>query len=421
LSTSPVPRPEPDAPPLISRPEKSTSTNRRRQARSVSTKLALALAALTILALVGCASYASLSGSFPPPEMTAGLGPTSTPAQVGIADPTSTPTPSPNPPTATATRSPTSTSTLVLTATDLPTATAIATYAPTSTPAPAPTATSLPTATLPPTPTATPQAGIAHVVIISVDGMRPDALDQANTPIMDELRARGAYSPNAQTVYISYTLPSHAAMLTGMTPDKNGLNFPHPYIGWPGLNGPTLFSVAHGAGLETAMVVGKKKLDYLVLPNSVDDLVCADFHDTEVKDQAIELIEAGMPDVLFIHFPDTDRVGHAFGWMSTNQLQSVAFVDGLIGEILAELEGGGYLDSTLIIITADHGGHYDGHGDDSPLDRTIPWLAVGPGVAHGVTLACDINTYDTAATVLYALELPIPEVWDGRPVLAIFE
>ena len=48
--------------------------------------------------------------------------------------------------------------------------------------------------------------------------MRPDALDQADTPIMDELRAGGAYSPNAQTVYISYTLPSHASMLSGIDP-----------------------------------------------------------------------------------------------------------------------------------------------------------------------------------------------------------
>jgi arylsulfatase A-like enzyme len=251
--------------------------------------------------------------------------------------------------------------------------------------------------------------------------MRPDALDQANTPIMDELRGGGAYVPNAQTVYISYTLPSHASMLTGMTPDKNGLDFPHPYIDWPGLNGPTLFSVAHDAGLETAMVVGKKKMDLLVLPNSVDKLSCADVHDTDVKDQAIEFIEEGLPDVLFIHFPDTDRVGHAFGWMSTNQLQSIAFADSMIGEILAALEGGGYLDSTLLIITADHGGHYFGHGDDSPLDRTIPWLAVGPGVPQGITLTCAVNTYDTAATALYALELPIPETWDGQPVLEIFQ
>jgi arylsulfatase A-like enzyme len=128
-----------------------------------------------------------------------------------------------------------------------------------------------------------------------------------------------------------------------------------------------------------------------------------------------------MPDVLFIHFPDTDRVGHAHGWMSSNQLYAINFVDGLIGEIVAALESGGYLNSTLLIISADHGGHGFRHGDDSPEDRTIPWLAAGPGVPSGVTLTSQINTYDTAATVLYALDLPIPENWDGQPIVEIFD
>jgi arylsulfatase A-like enzyme len=125
--------------------------------------------------------------------------------------------------------------------------------------------------------------------------------------------------------------------------------------------------------------------------------------------------------VLFIHFPDTDRVGHACGWMSDNQLYAISYVDALVGEILAALEAGGYLDRTLLIITSDHGGHYFGHGDDSPLDRTIPWLAVGPGVPQGITLTNAINIYDTAATALCALDMPIPENWDGQPVLEIFQ
>ena len=291
---------------------------------------------------------------------------------------------------------------------------------PTSTPTLVPTATSPPPPATP-TSTPTPQPQSTHVVIISIDGLRPDALELADTPILDNLKTKGAYCPNAQTVKISETLPSHASMLTGVIPEKHGVLWSLPYMGWPGLNVPTLFSVAHGAGLSTAMVFGKEKLNYLVLPNSVDNLFGVDTHDMEVKDQAIEFIQAGLPDVLFIHFPDTDRVGHAYGWMSSNQLQSVAYVDGLIGEIVATLESEGYLNCTLLIITADHGGHGFRHGDDAPIDRTIPWLAVGPGVPQGVTLGGHIRTYDTAATALYALNLPIPEAWDGRPVLEIFQ
>ena len=308
------------------------------------------------------------------------------------------------------------------------TATRVVFYAATATKTPTPSPTETPTATsLPPTaaiavPTEIPPTlpTIQHVVIISIDGLRPDALDLTDTPTLDQLRATGAYSPQAQTVSLSITLPSHASMLSGMLPEKHGILWGVPYIGWPGMSGPTLFSLAHDAGLSTAMVFGKEKLNYLVLPNSVDRLFGTDVGDTEIKEQAVKFIEAGLPNILFVHFADTDRVGHTFGWLSPNQLQSVTFVDGLIGDLVAALESGGYLNNTLLIMTADHGGPDHGHGDDTAEDRTIPWLAVGPGVRSGVILNSHINTYDTAATALYALTLPIPEQWDGRPILEIF-
>ncbi|MCG3207447.1 MAG: hypothetical protein FOGNACKC_01047 [Anaerolineae bacterium] len=311
-----------------------------------------------------------------------------------------------------------------------PTATATrvavnATAAPTDTPAPSPTLPPTDTPApieLPPTETPSPTAPKAkHVVIISIDGLRPDALDLAYTPALDALRAKGAYSAKAQTISLSITLPSHASMLTGVTPNKHGIQWGVPYIGWPGMTAPTLLSIAHDAGYSTAMAFGKDKLNYLALPGSVDEIFGTDTHDTDVKNHAIEFIEGGLPTVLFVHLPDTDRVGHTYGWMSEEQLGAVNFADGLIGEIVTALNNGGYLESTLLIVTADHGGHGMNHGDDSPLDRTIPWLAVGPGVGHKEALATAINTVDTAATALYFLGLPIPDNWDGRPVLEIFQ
>jgi len=271
------------------------------------------------------------------------------------------------------------------------------------------------------TPALTASSDIEHVVIISVDGLRPDAIDLAESPTFDTLRANGAYSPNAQTILPSITLPSHASMLTGMTPEKHGIVWGLPYIGWPGMAGPTIFSLAHEQGLSTTMIYGKEKFGHLVLENSVDEVIGGDAHDPEIKDGAIKVIEAGLPDVLFIHFPDTDRVGHAYGWLSPNQLFAVTFVDNMISEIVESLKKEGYFERTLLIITADHGGHDKVHGDDNPEDLTIPWLAVGPGVRSGVIISQPITTYDTAATTAHVLKLPRPEKWDGRPVMEIFE
>lgn len=407
--------PHPQQPALIAR--------RRRQGFFVGRRATLIVLAILVL---GCLNFVTLSvfwtpiqgkeiegsgwvaGSSPYQLSTSPLQPVLFQAIVEPPPPTELPSFQYIPPSPTATATPSATPTLAPTAT------------PPATPTLAP-PTSVPATVEVVALTTKPESKIEHIVIISVDGMGSDVFAAAEAPNMDKLIAGGAFSAHAQTVNMSETLPSHASMLSGMIPEKHGILWGVPYIGWPGMNGPTLFSVAHNAGLSTAMVFGKQKMNYIILPNSVDTCFCTDAHDPEIKDQAVKIIQAGLPDVLFIHFPDTDRVGHAFGWGSQNQLYAVNFADGLIGEIVTALENGAYLNNTLLIVTADHGGHGLRHGDDSPVDRTIPWLAVGPKVRSGVTLGSAINTYDTAATVLYALGLPIPEGWDGKPVLEIFQ
>lgn len=382
------------------------SINRQRYRDFVIMKLAILAAPLILL--LGCANFASISTFWvlPPGKETDSAGEITSHDAGDLSIPFTRPDPGEN-----VTVTPTAPEPLLFNIVSTPTLF----------PQPEPTIGLEPIATLTPTPIVTSPLEIKYVVIITIDGLRPDALELADTPTLDNLRAKGAYSPDAQTVIPSFTLPSHVSMLDGALPQKHGIVEALPCIGCRLTIGPTLFSVAHKAGLSTGVVVGKEKLSYLILPNSVDKLLCADVHDTEVKNQAVKFIKAGLPNVLFIHFPDTDRVGHAYGWMSENQLYAINFVDGLIGQVVAALEGSGYLDRTLIIITADHGGHGFRHGDDSPVDRTIPWLAVGPGVPQDVILTNRIDTFDTAATALYALDLPIPEEWVGQPVLEIFE
>ena len=123
--------------------------------------------------------------------------------------------------------------------------------------------------------------------------------------------------------------------------------------------------------------------------------------------------------VLFIHFATTDDMGHVYGWLSPEQLSVVFRADEAIGELLAALDTYGLRDETLLIVTADHGGHDTTHGSSMPEDMTIPWIASGPGIQAG-ELTTLIHTMDTAATAAYALGLPIPAEWDGVPVLEAF-
>jgi predicted AlkP superfamily pyrophosphatase or phosphodiesterase len=227
-----------------------------------------------------------------------------------------------------------------------------------------------------------------------------------------------AYSLSAQTVRPSVTLVSHASMLVGVCPSKHGVDW-NDYLPQNGFAlGTDLFDVAHAAGLQTVMFVGKEKLQQVTEPASLDKFVY-------VNDRDLVLVQRLIADfpqdfgVLFIHFPLVDGMGHAYGWLSPEQL-SVAFrADEALGQLLTELDARGLRGETLIIITSDHGGHDTTHGSSMPEDMTIPWIASGPGI-QPKQLTTQVHTMNTAATAAFALGLPIPPEWDGVPVYEAF-
>jgi arylsulfatase A-like enzyme len=301
-----------------------------------------------------------------------------------------------------------------------PTLTPTATATPTTTPTPTRTLTPTPTLTPTSTPTPEPPAPEA-VLVISVDGLRPDALQLAQTPNLDGLIERGAVSWQAQTILPSATLPGHASQLSGCTPDVHGVtwNDYRPDLGF--IEVPTLFSVAHDAGLTTAMFVGKIKLEHIARPGTVDSFNYITGGDAKVAGQAVDLLREAPPDVLFVHLPDVDMAGHLHGWLSSPQLDFVTRTDEAVGMLLAGLEETGRLDSTLIIVTADHGGIGTSHGGNDPESMTIPWIVAGPRVRAGYEIVGEVHVYDTTATAIWALKLPLPEIWSGQPVVEAFE
>jgi arylsulfatase A-like enzyme len=303
-------------------------------------------------------------------------------------------------------------------ATPTPTATSTPTLTPTATLTATPTLTPTPTYTSTPTVTPTPVYQVRRVLILSIDGLRPDAISLAPMPNLQKLMQSSAYTLSAQTVYPSVTLVSHTSMLTGLCPAKHGVDW-NDYIPENGIaEGTDLFDIAHAAGLETWMFVGKQKLKQITASTSLTGFVKGSDRDSELTDQLIEEFPQNFG-VLFVHFATVDGMGHEYGWLSPEYL-SVAFrADESLGRILAELDRRNLRNETLVIITADHGGHDTTHGSRMPEDMTIPWFATGPGIKPG-PLNTTVHTMDTAATAAFALGLEIPSEWDGVPVYEAF-
>jgi hypothetical protein len=294
--------------------------------------------------------------------------------------------------------------------------TTTATLIPSSTPPP-PTETPLPTAT------STPAPRFERMLVVSFDGLRPDAIAAAKMDNVLSLMQTGAYTFGAQTIMPSVTLPSHTSMLVGTCPAKHIVRW-NEYVPQNGYAiGTDIFDLAHAAGLRTVMVVGKEKLRQITEPSSTDYFAFVDNTD-KIVDQftieqlAIQQIFKGF-DLMFVHFPNGDLAGHDHGWMSRQQLRAYAEDDESFGYILETLKDLGLYQSTLIIVTADHGGHDTTHGTDMMEDMTIPWIASGFGIENR-QLTSQVHTTDTAATIAFALGLPIPPEWDGVPVYEAF-
>jgi predicted AlkP superfamily pyrophosphatase or phosphodiesterase len=271
-----------------------------------------------------------------------------------------------------------------------------------------------PTAPLAPSPSAVvpSPAPQPKVAILSVDGLRADVVAKSELPNLRDLALRGAYTWSARTVTPSETLPGHASMLSGEDPKNHKITWDwndfKPELGYIGV--PTVFSVAKAAGLRTVMVVGKRKLQHLVLPGTVDTFVLTERGDDDVANEAIVQTGVGF-DLLFVHFPDVDYAGHAEGWMSAAYLAKVAAVDEAIGRLLAA-----FPPQTTVILTADHGGKNRSHGQDIPENMTVPWIVAGPKVVRRGEMAARVKETDTAATALWVLGLSLPGACPGEVI-----
>ena len=262
---------------------------------------------------------------------------------------------------------------------------------------------------------------------------------------MHRLFNSGAFTFWARTTAVSITLPSHVSMLTGVVPEVHAISWnadlPFKEAVYPSV--PTIFELAKLAHLTTAMAAGKHKFVVFERPGALDwEFLTPARHtaqndpseppdpkaDTIVADHAAEIIRDHKPDLMFVHLPNVDGYGHFIGWGSDEQLKAVAEADRCVGEVLQAESDAHLRNSTLIILTADHGGAGRTHGPDDPRSRWIPWIINGPHVRQNLDLTRldrnnDVQTFDTFATACAVLGLhwPITDPVVGRFIVDAFD
>ncbi len=261
-----------------------------------------------------------------------------------------------------------------------------------------------------------------RVLFVSVDGMRPDAVDvlgPEKAPNFHRLRREGAFTSNARTdKTYTITLPNHTCMVTGRgVVGKEGHNWisnGDPKLGQNLHRNhqayvASMFDVAHDRGLSTALYASKSKFSLYDLSydgknggedkegedNGRDkiDRALIDKDTDKLVEALIGQLQSAPADLTMLHFRDCDSTGHSEKWnLSPNSpyLQTLQRVDGYFGRILAAIDASPDLKGkTWLVITADHGGltGTKGHGESRERDNyTIPFYVWGPGVTGGADL-----------------------------------
>lgn len=259
-----------------------------------------------------------------------------------------------------------------------------------------------------------------HVILISIDGLRPEFYKDPSWNMVHLRQAMkdGVYADGVDGVFPTVTYPSHTTMITGVKPLKHGIyyNTPSEPLGITGkwiwqydnIKVPTIFSLAKDKGLKTAAVfwpvsVGAPATynipEYWYLPkekgqdrimtralqenarpaglyeeleqHATGKLEELDFNgdylgiDENLARMSCYLIRQYKPSFLAVHLVTVDHFEHEQGRDGDKVRAAVAGVDRAIKSIREAVEKAGITGTTTFIVTGDHG-FVDIHSSLSP-------------------------------------------------------
>jgi len=269
---------------------------------------------------------------------------------------------------------------------------------------------------------------LRRVILVVADGMRPDSIETFDLQCIQRLMQQGGFTLSATTVTPSVTAAAMTSLLTGVAPERHGIESDRFFLPRPRHDVRPLPKVLAEAGIPTtAFMRGIPRPFHLLAKRLTHRLGIT--YATFAGQGAKEILAAfdgcePSPDrgLTIMHWPDLDQAGHQSGWMSDEYGDAARTVDQAVGALAAstDIANDG---ETLLILMADHGGgglHANRHDSAHPLDRTIPIVLAG-GAVSATELRPRSSILDVPATILWAIGVPDPDSYAGRPYFEAFE
>lgn len=292
-----------------------------------------------------------------------------------------------------------------------------------------------------------PPPEIRNVVIISMDTTRADNLScygvyKNATPNIDALAEKAVLFQNTYSP-IPLTLPAHSTMLTGMYPPRHGIHDNLKYQ----LNerNITLAEILKDNGFSTAAIISAFILDsrfgldqgFDIYDDSFDEELknanIAQRRGEETTDHALSWLQDNMDDpfFLFIHYYDPhmpyDPPEPFKSMIFHPYFAEIAYTDHCIGQVIDKLRALDLYDSTLIVITADHGEMLGEHNEQThgyyiyQGNIKVPLIFKLPGKHKGKIIDDLAGIVDITPTVCSLLGIDAPQLVQGKDLSAYLD
>lgn len=245
----------------------------------------------------------------------------------------------------------------------------------------------------------------APVLMISIDGLRPDAITQAEAhhlrvPNLRRFIQEGTYAEGVIGVVPTLTYPSHTTLVTGVTPAEHGILSNTTFdplfknqVGWYWYaqqeKTETLWQAAHKSGITTAnlnwpVTVDAPGIDFnmpeywrastpddLLLLNAlarplgleqqleaklgsyVDGNTLTVESDATRTRFAIAMLRDHQPGFFTVHLSALDEEEHASSPFSTESNRALEAIDGMIGQLVDAATA--VNPSAVVVVVSDHG------------------------------------------------------------------
>ncbi len=292
--------------------------------------------------------------------------------------------------------------------------------------------------------------GRPSVLLITVDTLRADRLgcygyESAQTPNIDRLASEGVLFEQVGA-QAPVTLPSHATILTGLTPATHGLHDNSTFSLSDTVT--TVAEVFREAGYRTAAVIGAYVLARQFglgqgfvayedsFPQPEEPRNTAHFVERpagDVTDIALRWLGAHGDEAFFLwlhyfdpHFPYTPPAAFGERFAESPYDGEIAYVDHEVGRVLQYLGQLGMDGTPLILFTADHGEGLGEHGEEThsqflyETTLRVPLIIRWTGrIASGVRVGGFVRTQDIVPTMLELVGLPAQSGVEGQSLVRV--